>query len=106
MTPVVFHPAAREEFDDAVRYYAANSPDLAIAFEARNAEYRHTISRTPLLYHPRKFSVRRANLAPRFQEWYLAYYLWRDQVVILAIAHAKRRPYYFRKRIGEARSMF
>ena len=32
--------------------------------------------------------------------------IWREKVVILAIAHAKRRPHYWRKRIGEAKEVF
>lgn len=50
--------------------------------------------------------MRRANLHPRFSEYYIAYMVWRERVVILAIAHAKRRPYYWRKRIDEAKQMF
>jgi len=54
----------------------------------------------------RKLNVRRANLGPQFNEWYLAYMLWNDQVVILAIGHAKRRPFYFHNRIDEALKLF
>jgi hypothetical protein len=43
------------------------------------------------------------NLTPRFGEYYIAYMLWHDKVVILAIAHAKRRPYYWRHRISESK---
>ncbi len=32
--------------------------------------------------------------------------IWKERVVILAIAHAKRRPYYWRNRIGESKEMF
>ena len=46
------------------------------------------------------------NLTPRFGEYYIAYMIWREKVVILAVAHAKRRPYYWRKRIGESKNMF
>jgi len=31
---------------------------------------------------------------------------WRDKGIILAIAHAKRRPYYWRRRVGESKEMF
>ena len=46
------------------------------------------------------------NLKPRFSEYHIAYMFWREKVVILAVAHAKRRPYYWRDRIDEARRMF
>ena len=106
MTPILLHPAARAEFREAVHYYAAIDPALALGFESLVSEFEDSISRTPLLYHARRFNVRRANLTPRFQEWYIAYILWHEQVVILAFAHGKRRPFYFRKRIGESRRMF
>lgn len=32
--------------------------------------------------------------------------IWRDKPVILAIAHGARRPYYWRKRIGESKKLF
>lgn len=32
--------------------------------------------------------------------------IWRQRVVILAIAHTSRRPYYWRSRIGEAKELF
>lgn len=51
-------------------------------------------------------ALRRVNLQPRFGDYYVAYTVWREQVVILAVAHAKRRPYYWRKRITEARKLF
>lgn len=60
----------------------------------------------PLLYNLRRRNTRRANLTPRFGEYYIAYMIWRQKVVILAIAHAKRRPYYWRYRIGEAKKLF
>jgi hypothetical protein len=50
--------------------------------------------------------VRRVNLTPRFGEYYIAYMLWHENVVILAIAHAKRIPYYWRHRISESKQMF
>lgn len=77
-----------------------------MAFEQCYKETRALICRTPLLFHQRRFTVRRVNLGPRFEEYYLAYILWREKVIILAVAHAKRRPFYFRRRIGEARRLF
>jgi hypothetical protein len=41
--------------------------------------------------------VRRANL-PRFKNQYVAYMEWEDTVVVIAIGHAKRRPYYWYRR--------
>lgn len=60
----------------------------------------------PLLHTLRRRGTRRVNLTPRFGELYIAYMIWRQRVVILAIAHARRRPYYWRSRIGEAKKLF
>jgi len=102
------HPAARDELHDTIRYYAGADGDGSLAFDFETTFYTHTatIVANPLLYNIRHVSVRRVNLKPRFSEYYIAYMIWRDKVVILAIAHAKRRPYYWRRRIDEAKEMF
>ena len=106
MTGWNIHPAAQAEHDGLVRYYAGISAALAVGFEERYLHYRQTIVANPLLYHLRRGPVRRVNLTPRFGETYIAYMIWREKVVILAVAHAKRRPYYWRRRIAEAREIF
>ena len=75
-------------------------------FEATFYSYADTIVATPLLYNLRQPPARRVNLKPRFGEYYIAYMIWREKVVILAVAHAKRRPYYWRDRTVKARRMF
>lgn len=105
------HPAAENEFRDIVRYYAAideDDPDhpLAAAFDATFHRHLRLILGTPELVRVRQPPTRRVNLTPRFGEYYIAYMIWKERVVILAVAHAKRRPYYWRKRIGETKEMF
>lgn len=102
------HPATKDELHGVIRHYAAldESGELALAFEDTFWRYMETILATPLHYNLRQKPARRVNLTPRFSETYIAYMLWAEKVVILAIAHAKRRPYYWRKRIGEAREIF
>ena len=106
------HPAATDELHDIIRHYAViNDRDdehesLALAFHNTFYNYVDEIVASPLSYSFRRPPTRRANLAPRFGEYYIAYMVWREKVVILAVAHAKRRPYYWRKRIGEAKKLF
>ena len=102
------HPAAKDELHEAIRHYAAvdESGGLAVAFEATFWRHTENILATPLHYNLRRPPTRRVNLTPRFGETYIAYMLWAEKVVILAIAHAKRRPYSWSKRIGEAREIF
>lgn len=104
------HPAAREELLAAIQYYAAidegDQGELALAFQAAFYRYADAITAAPKLYNIRRGVVRRVNLTPRFGEYYIAYMIWREKVVILAVAHGKRRPYYWRRRIGEAKKLF
>jgi plasmid stabilization system protein ParE len=102
------HPAASDELNDTIRHYAGIDEDgsLAIDFEDTYLRYEAAIVATPRLYNIRQGAVRRVNLKPRFGEYYIAYMIWRGKVVILAVAHAKRRPYYWRGRISESKRMF
>lgn len=104
------HPAARDEFHDTLRYYGGidltQKSKLAFDFEAVFYDYMNVILANPRLYNLRKHSTRRVNLLPRFGEYYIAYMIWQEKVIILAIAHAKRRPYYWRDRIGQSKEMF
>jgi plasmid stabilization system protein ParE len=105
------HPAASDEFDSIIRHYASldeteQDQPLATAFDATFNRHLSLILDNPLLYNLRRRNTRRANLTPRFGEHYIAYMIWREKVTILAIAHAKRRPYYWRNRIGEAKKLF
>jgi len=106
MTPFHVHPGAREEFDEVFNYYWEIDPELAEDFAATFFRYLGGIVGNPLRYNIRRRAVRRANLQPRFGEYHIAYMIWRQEVVILALAHAKRRPYYWSKRIGEAKGIF
>ena len=105
------HPAARDEFYDSIRHYAAldesdRGAGLAFAFESTFHHHLNGLIGSPLLFNLRRGPVRRVNLTPRFGEYYIAYMLWRERVVILAVAHGKRRPWYWRRRISEAKNMF
>ena len=106
MTGWEIHPTAQLEHDGLLEQFGAIDTKLASAFEWCYLQYRHAICVNPRLFNIRRNTVRRVNLTPRFGEYYIAYRIWREKVVILAIAHAKRRPYYWRKRIGEAKEMF
>lgn len=105
------HPSAQDEFREIVRYYAAidgDDPDksLATAFNSTFQRYLRLILASPELFSFRRPPTRRANLTPRFGAYYIAYMLWKERVVLLAVAHAKRRPNYWRNRITEAKKLF
>jgi len=106
MKPSAMHPAAERELDEVIDHYAAIDSDLSDAFLDCFESYRDRITEHPLHFSLRKGMVRRANLTPQFGEYYLPFMIWQDRVVILAVAHAKRRPYYWRKRISESKKLF
>lgn len=106
MKPTELHPAAEQELGEVVEYYEAIGQDLADAFLDCFRICRIRITKNPLHYNIRRGVVRRVNFAPQFGEYYLPFMIWKGRVVILAVAHSKRRPYYWRKRIGEAKKIF
>ena len=106
MIPFEIHPAALQEFHDAVEYYWSADPKIAADFGRTYLKKRESARDNPLLYRTREGEVRRANFGTQFKEWYIAFILWNEKVVVLAVAHAKRRPYYFRARIAEAQKLF
>jgi plasmid stabilization system protein ParE len=106
MTAWRIHPAAEQELEDAVDYYLGIDAGLAYSFDEHYRQYREQICQNPFLYNVRWKEVRRVNLTPRFGEYYIAYMVWRERVVILAVAHAKRRPYYWSQRIEDAKRLF
>jgi plasmid stabilization system protein ParE len=97
MTPILFHDAAREEYKAAIGYYHKIDPDLQLAFRAEIGHQLRFIADNPLLTKLRNYGVRRVNLK-RFGLHYIAYMLWKEQIVIVAIGHVRKRPYYWRRR--------
>ena len=94
---IVFHPAAREEANEGYLFYGAADGDLGLDFERKVNQTLDLIQRQPELFRVRRYQVRRANLN-RFKERYIAYMIWNNQIVVIAIGHAKRRPYYWYRR--------
>lgn len=99
---LVYHPAAREEARHAFLYLAEEGEELANDFELRLSAALASIQRRPESCRPRRFNVRRKNLS-RFKRHYIAYMIWKEQIVVIAIGHASRRPYYWYRRPKEFR---
>jgi len=95
--PLRFHEAARREANQAALWHAARSIRLAQDFlkELKSAYARALKSRHlyPLYLH----GTRRV-LLERFP-YFIVYLDLQDAVYIVAVAHAKRRPGYWSKRI-------
>ena len=92
-----FLPEADEEFREASRYYENEAPGVGLAFIA---EVHRAIS--VVTSHPRSARKVRGNIRSKalFHFPYsLLYSIEADVILIVAVAHNKRRPMYWRCRL-------
>ncbi|MBI1914150.1 MAG: type II toxin-antitoxin system RelE/ParE family toxin [Planctomycetes bacterium] len=97
---VLFHRLASQEYLNALRWYARRSARVAQAFRDAVEQTVQRIAATPDQGSPfrTRFRYFRTRRFP-----YLLYYLPLNstQIVVMAVAHARRRPaYWVRRRPG------
>ena len=94
-----FNPAARDEFDEAFDWYAKRSRQAAVGFAmAVDA----TID--AILESPGQFAMTLAGCRFARTKRYPYLIIFRNSprgVVVIAVAHSRRRPGYWRSRIEE-----
>jgi toxin ParE1/3/4 len=95
----LFHPEAAIEFEEAVRYYMGRGDKLSDRFAA---SVRATIER--ILANPERWralddDVRRCLV--RVFPYAVIYTLEHDYVLIVAVAHSRREPGYWKRRLKE-----
>ena len=103
--PWDIHPTANHELQAAFEHYDGIDPRLADAFYLAYLTHRERARATPQIYRIRRHEIRRANLGPQFKEWYIAFMVWKHKLIIVALAHGKRRPFYFVNRLKAARKL-
>ena len=96
---VVFHPGASEDYAAAFAWYHVRGTTLASDFESEVDRAIRLISQHPSRWP--KFDDQRRRLIVRKFPYSIIYELHGDDVLILAVAHGKRRPYYRRERATE-----
>ena len=97
MKPVEFHPEATAELDAAVGYYEQCAPGLGIDLRKDVEAAVRKIQAAPLRWMPYSKRTRRF-LIRRFS--FLVIFLAQpDRILIVAVAHGKRRPGYWHDRI-------
>jgi toxin ParE1/3/4 len=91
------HPAAQRELVEAAAYYDAESPGLGDAFLAQVEHALRQIVAFPES-SPLSRGPVRVRVLPAFP--YSVHYslLGDDAVLVLALAHHSRRPFYWRRR--------
>jgi plasmid stabilization system protein ParE len=92
-----FLPHAREEFLAAVAYYESVSPGLGEDFIADVEAAVSRIRSFPRHGSPSAAGARRVLLG-RFP-FDVVYFEAGDEIVILAVAHQRRAPFYWRARL-------
>jgi len=90
------HPLADAEAEEAFNYYKADSKDAARRFLVELRETTTRIRRNPRLYPLTIAEARNARL--HNFPYSVIYRETSNEIQILAIAHDKRRPGYWRKR--------
>jgi len=98
---ITFHPEADAEVTEAAQFYETRSPGLGSALLDEVQRSLDQMATMPEAYQQIGRRVRRKPLW-RFP-YNLVYAAYPDRIRIVAFAHQKRRPFYWRKRLKEAK---
>lgn len=99
MKSVTFHPQADAEVAEAAAYYEAQSPGLGLSLLD---EIQHALGQIAEYPEACQLTGRRTRRKPLWRFPYnLVYAIYPDRVRIVALAHQRRRPYYWRKRVRD-----
>ena len=90
-------PIAIEEHDQAVAFYEERSAGLGERFEAEASRAIELIREYPRAWHPVSARARRCRLN-RFP-YGIVYWVGVEELLIVAVAHSKRRPRYWQARV-------
>ena len=91
-----FHPAATEELELSADWYAARSETAAIRFVEKIDAALQKIASDPKRF-PRCDARHQACAVERFP-FQIVFRNDGDRIIIIAVAHAKRRPNYWQRR--------
>jgi plasmid stabilization system protein ParE len=98
---LLFHPDAEEELLEASRYYELEAPGVGLAFLA---EVHRTLQ--AILDHPATAPKVNGNIRKKILKHFpysILLATGADQIIVVAVAHHKRRPTYWHKRLRSHR---
>jgi len=98
-----FLPEAEEEFMEAARYYESAAPGVGFRFVAEVHRCLGFVSEHPYAAPAEGRGVRK-KLLNHFP-YNLLYSVESDLLVVVAVAHQKRRPGYWRGRVKKVREI-
>ena len=96
MKSITFHSDAEVEINEAARYYEDRSPGLGFELLGEVERALGLISRNPDAWQRIGKRARRKSLW-RFP-YSVIYAVYADRIRVVAFAHQRRRPFYWRKR--------
>ena len=96
-----FLPEAEKELREAARYYENEAPGVGLAFLAELHKAASDILENPRSTAEIRSSIRK-KLLHRFP-FNILYSIENDIILIIAVAHQKRRPTYWRSRLKSKR---
>ncbi len=97
MKPLKYHPAARREIKATHAWYVRQSLQAADGFYEELLPVLDSVHRQPRLYPPYLYGAQSAVL-DRYP-FSVVYRELSREIQIIAVAHAKRRPGYWAKRL-------
>lgn len=96
MLAVELHPAAAAEIEDADAWYHAQNPRAAEAYRAELGRVIEAVRRDPERWPRLAAGLRRQPL--RWFPFSLVYRAEPDRILVIAVAHHRRKPGYWRAR--------
>jgi plasmid stabilization system protein ParE len=97
MTLVVFLPEAEQEMFEAALYYQSQAPRLGVDFLSEVERAVKSIAKSPNTWPVIESGLRR-RLVKRFP-FGILYRIESEEIVIIAVAHLRRKPCYWKDRI-------
>ncbi|TAJ76534.1 MAG: type II toxin-antitoxin system RelE/ParE family toxin [Gallionellaceae bacterium] len=94
---IEFLPEADEELREAARYYESEAAGVGLSFIAAVHKAVDEIAELPLAAQVQRAGIRKKVL--RHFAYNLFYALESDIIVIVAVAHQRKRPNYWRSRL-------
>ncbi|MFH2067641.1 MAG: type II toxin-antitoxin system RelE/ParE family toxin [Pseudomonadota bacterium] len=94
---VEIHELASKEFDDAIEWYEMQSKGLGIRFKRTVINRIHKIKQNPDWFLVETGDIYKAHI-PKFP-YKILYTFNNERIVIWAIAHMHRKPWYWQLRV-------
>ena len=94
---IEFLPEADEEFREAARYYESEAAGVGLSFIVAVHKAADEIVEFPLAMQVQRVGIRKKVL--RHFSYNLFYAIEIDTIVIVAVAHQRKRPNYWRTRL-------